>query len=212
MMKTQYSFYKLIGGAAAWLMVLLALGTLGAADKPSVLKVRELLQTLGGANWKPEQVEIKKISPGFGEGNAIVEAQIETAFRLEKPKKGDWRVAEIRLGDQQWESFELFQEAVCREKMRRTNITLQQLAATLAAYKNAHGQYVVADTIVALLDQLAPEYITLVERRDLWGEELQYRGTATTYRLSSRGPDRKPGTADDLIVESGVISTGLSNE
>lgn len=203
-----YQFYQLIGGAAC-LTALLIGGAWGAADKPSVLKVRELLQALGGANWKPEQIVIKKISPGAGAGGVIVEAQIETAFRLEKPKKGDWRVAEIRLGDQQWESFELFEEAVRREKLRRTNITLQQLADALNAYKSAHGQYVVADTGVALIDQLAPQYVNVAQRLDLWGEEWQYRGTATEYRLSSRGPDRLPGTADDLIVENGVTKAAL---
>lgn len=203
-MKTQYKFPKLLVSGAC-LVALLALGVWGAADKPSVAQVRALLQNLGGANWTPEQVAIKKITPGVGAGGVIVEAQLETTFRLEKPKKGDWRVAEIRLGDGQWESLELFAEAVRREKARRTNLTLQQLADALNAYKSARGQYVVADTGVALLDQLAPQYFDTAQPRDLWGEQWQYRGTATEYRLSSAGPDRKPGTPDDLIVENGVM-------
>lgn len=203
-MKTEHQFPKLMMSSAC-LVTLLALGAWGAADKPSVAQVRALLQSLGGADWKPEQVEIKKITPGVGNGGVIVEAQLETTFRLEKPKRGDWRVAEIRLGDSQWESLELVAEAVRREKARRTNLTLQQLADALNAYKNARGQYVIADSGVALLDELVPQYYGTAQRRDLWGAEWQYRGTATEYRLSSPGPDRKPGTPDDLIVESGVL-------
>ena len=203
-MKIKYEFPKLIVSGAC-LAALLALGVWGAADKPSVAQVRALLQTLGGAQWKPEQIEIKKITPGVGNGGVIVDAQLETTFRLEKPKRGDWRVAEIRLGDGQWESLELLTEAVRREKARRTNLTLQQMADALNAYKNARGQYVIADTAAALLDQLVPQYFDSAQRRDLWGAEWQYRGTATEYRLSSPGPDRKPGTPDDLIVESDIL-------
>lgn len=203
-MKIKHKFPKLIVSGAC-LAALLALGAWGAADNPSVAQVRALLQKLGGADWKPEQVEIKKITPGFGAGGVIVDAQLETTFRLEKPQRGDWRVAEMRLGDGQWESLELLSEAVRREKARRTNLTLQQLSAALNAYKNARGQYVVANTAAALLDQLVPQYFDTAQRRDLWGGEWQYRGTATEYRLSSPGPDRQPGTPDDLIVENGVL-------
>jgi hypothetical protein len=203
-MKTQHQFPKLIV-CGACLLLLLTLGAWGAADKPSVAQVRALLQSLGGAEWKPEQVEIKKITPGFNNGGVIVEAQLETAFRFEKPKRGDWRIAEIRLGDRQWESLELVAEAVRREKVRRTNLTLQEMANALEAYKNARGQYVIADTAVALLDQLVPQYYGTAQRRDLWEGEWQYRGTATEYRLSSPGPDRKPGTPDDLVVENGAL-------
>lgn len=202
-MKIKRKLPKLIVSGAC-LAALLALGAWGAADRPSVAQVRALLQNLGGGVWAPEQVEIKEITPGFGAGGVIVDAQIETTFRLEKPPRGDWRVAEIRLGDGQWESLELFAEAVRREKARRTNLTLQELAAALEAYKNARGQYIVADTAVALLDQLVPQYFAAAQPRDLWGQPWQYRGTATEYRLSSTGPDRKPSTPDDLIVEGGV--------
>src|SRR5262249_41229645 len=97
--------------AGVWLMV-------GAAEPLSVKQARELLQHLGGANLPKDQVQIKKIEVGAA-GGAIIEAQIETAFRVQKEKSG-WRIAEVRLGDRQWESFELIEEAVKREKARRT--------------------------------------------------------------------------------------------
>jgi hypothetical protein len=80
---------------------------LGAApDDINVRQARELIQNIAGANLSQDQVRIKNISGGVGGGGVIVEAQIETAFRLTKGKDG-WRIAEARLGSGQWESFEL---------------------------------------------------------------------------------------------------------
>lgn len=208
-MKFRGSFSKrlLIGVFAG---VVLAIAGLSAvvADTISVGQARNLLQHLGGANWSKNQVQIRDISAGFGAGGVVVEAQIETAFRLAK-EKGNWRVTEIRLGDRQWESFELIEEAVRREKIRRTSALLTQMADALSAYQKAHGQFIDADKVTPLLDQLAPQYLTTVQRFDLWGEELKYHGSAASYRLSSDGPDRQSGTKDDLVVENGALKASL---
>ena len=208
-MKFRGSFSKrlLIGVFAG---VVLAIAGLSAvvADTISVGQARHLLQHLGGANWSKNQVQIRDISAGVGAGGAVVEAQIETAFRLAK-EKGNWRVTEIRLGDRQWESFELIEEAVRREKIRRTSALLTQMADALSAYQKAHGQFIDADKVTPLLDQLAPQYLTTVQRFDLWGEELKYHGSAASYRLSSDGPDRQSGTKDDLVVENGALKASL---
>ncbi len=63
--------------------------------------------------------------------------------------------------------------------------------------------------LCGLLDQLAPQYLTTVQRFDLWGEELKYHGSAASYRLSSDGPDRQSGTKDDLVVENGALKASL---
>lgn len=208
-MKFRGSFSKrlLIGVFAG---VALAIAGLSAvvADTISVGQARNLLQHLGGANWSKNQVQIRDISAGVGAGGVVVEAQIETAFRLAK-EKGNWRVTEIRLGDRQWESFELIEEAVRREKIRRTSALLTQMADALSAYQKAHGQFIEADKVTPLLDQLAPQYLTTVQRFDLWGEELKYHGSGASYRLSSDGPDRKSGTKDDLVMENGALKASL---
>ena len=177
-----------------------------AADVLSVKQARELLQRLAGANLSKDQVQIKKVEAGIGNGGAIVEAQIETAFRVKKEKDG-WRVAEVRLGDRQWESFELIEEAIKREKARRTTALLQQLSDGLAAYQKERGQFAVADEIAALLDFLSPRYLSVAPRFDLWGKEFEYKGSTTGYRLSSAGPDGKKGTKDDLVVENGILKS-----
>ncbi len=174
-----------------------------AADTLSVRQARELLQHLAGANLSKDQVQIKKVETGFG-GNTIVEAQIETSFRVKKEKSG-WQIAEVRLGDRQWESFELIEEAVKREKARRTTALLQKLAEGLTAYQKEHGQFAVTDEIAELLDFLSPRYLPTAPRFDLWGKQFEYRGTSSSYSLSSAGPDGKKGTKDDLTIENGVL-------
>ena len=167
-------------------------------EKIGVRQVRDLLRHLGGAEFKDEQIEIRRI--GGGPGGVVVEARIETAYRLRKEKEG-WKVAEVRLGDRHWESMELIEEAVRREKTRRTLAIIDQLAAGLAGYRAAEGQYVAAEGIVGLLDALSPRYVSFPHRLDLWGTELRYEGTAVRYSLRSAGPDRKMGTEDDLVSE-----------
>ena len=178
-----------------------------AADEIGVRQARELIQNIAGANLTKDQVQIKNISGGVG--SVIVEAQIETAFRLTKGKDG-WRIAEARLGAGQWESFELIEEALRREKVRRTNDLLRQIADGLGAYKSDRGQFVESDRIGELLDFLFPRYVKSPQRVDLWGKELEYQGSATSYRLISYGPDRKSGTKDDLIIENGALKSGAN--
>jgi len=178
-----------------------------AAEDIGVREARELIQNIAGANLTKDQVQIKNISGGVG--GVIVEAQIETAFRITKSKDG-WRIAEARLGAGQWESFELIEEALRREKVRRTNDLLQQIADGLGAYKSDRGRFVESDRIAELLDFLSPRYVKSPQRLDLWGKELEYQGSATTYRLISYGPDRKSGTKDDLVIENGALKSGAN--
>ena len=170
-----------------------------AAGDLTAKQARELLRKLGGAELKADQVRIKTISSGVG-GNAVVEAQLETAVRF-KQEKGEWKVADIRLGDRHWESVELVIEALRREKTRRTEERLQQLTRAIEAYKAERGGYVVAETFEQFLEQISPRYLSMPVRFDWWEQPLLYRGTPTEYRLSSSGPDLKAGTSDDLLVE-----------
>lgn len=199
----------LLGGSVSLLAVAGVMWAASAAETISVRQARELLQHLGGANLQKDQVQIKKIESGMG-GGAIVEAQIETAFRVQKQKDG-WHIAEVRLGDRQWESFELIKEAIKREKVRRTTALLNKFADGLSAYQRERGQYVAAEKIGDLLDYLSPRYIAAPPPFDLWGKPLDYRGTAQSYRLTSGGPDGKVGTQDDLVLENGVLKSESGN-
>lgn len=169
-------------------------------------RAREMLRHLGGGDLPKNQVRIKQVSPGVTGNDAIVEAQIETTWRFTQSSEG-WKIAEVRLGDRQWESVELITEAVRREKIRRTSALMQQLAEGLETHRQAQGSYIIADSIVKLLDQLPPRFASL--RNDLWGTQFSYQGTAAGYRLISAGDDRKAGTPDDLVLENGKMQTPL---
>ena len=162
--------------------------------------VRRLLLRLGGADFETGQVEIRKISPGIG-GEAIVEARIETAYRFRK-QDDDWEVAEIRLGDRQWESLELVREVVRREKVRRTRLQLQELTTALSSYLTANGSYVEAQTVQGLLDGLTAAHLRVPQWFDQWGTPLLYQGGKQEFRLRSAGPDRQFETSDDLVADS----------
>ena len=203
-MRSQLKIFPVTMGCLSLAFVL----TLAAADALSARKAREILQNIAGANLKKDQVQIVRISSGATGNEAIVEAQIETAFRLAKTK-GEWRIAEIRLGDRQWESFELFEEALRREKIRRTAVLLKKMAEAIEAYRKEFGQIPATDKISELLDYLSPRYFSPPERFDYWGKQLEFRSDAGNYRLISSGPDLKFGSEDDLVVENGVLKAAL---
>jgi len=201
-MKTRF---KHLGAIGAGTVLAMASVWMFAApdDSLTAKKARELILQIAGANMRKDQVVIKEVVSGVS-GDMVVDAQIETSFRMTKDN-GDWRIAEIRLGDRQWESFDLIEEAIAREKIRRTTILLKQLANALTAYRRERGGFAETEDIAQLLDFLSPIYINRPPRFDLWGQEFRYRGTATSYRLISSGPDRKSGTKDDLVIENGVM-------
>ncbi|HJZ66542.1 MAG TPA: type II secretion system protein GspG [Blastocatellia bacterium] len=156
---------------------------------------------------KPDRIHIKHISHGLG-SEAIVEAQFDAAFRFTTDKDGKWQAVEVRTGDRQWESIELVQTAIRKEKTLRTTADLRAIATALEAYRRETGSYVRADTGAALIDQLTPRYMNTIIRLDAWSHELDYKGTAAGYRLVSLGPDGKSGTEDDIVFENGQLLKG----
>lgn len=156
-----------------------------------------------------EKVRVKKISTGIG-GQATVEATVETVFRLARDKQGNWKAVEVRTGDRRWESIELIETAVRKEKELRTRADLGALATALEAYRREHGAYVEARTCSALIDQLAPGYLRSIIRLDAWSHEFDYTGTMSSYRLASLGPDGKPNTGDEIVFENGRLVEGAA--
>jgi hypothetical protein len=158
---------------------------------------------------KPDAIHIKSISSGIG-GQAIVEATVDTAFRLQQDKEGNWKAAEVRTGDRRWESLELLDTAIRKEKILRTTADLRTLATALEAYRRQTGAYVAAESGVQLIDRLAPQFLLDIIRLDAWANEIEYLGTATHYRLASAGPDGKPNTGDEIVIENGQVVKGAS--
>jgi Type II secretion system (T2SS), protein G len=175
-----------------------------AGNTLNAARARDILRRLGGAELPKAQVRVINVQPGLTGREVVVEAQVETAYRFMNTATG-WKIAEVRLGDRQWESVELVTEAVRREKNRRTAALMQQIAQGLEAYRRDQSSYPNADNIIVLLDQLAPRYVSASLRFDLWGMPFSYRGTAAGYQLTSAGNDKQPGTNDDLMIENGTL-------
>jgi hypothetical protein len=157
---------------------------------------------------KSDAVHIKNISSTGGD--AIVEAQFDGAFRFTTDKQGNWQAVEVRTGDRKWESIELIQTAIQKEKALRTSADLRTMATALEAYRRDNGSYVQADTCSALIDNLSPKYLGSILRLDAWSHEFAYKGAAGGYRLASLGRDGKPGTDDDIVFENGRLVKGAS--
>jgi len=193
----------------ALVMIALALSFITVVAFARELGAREarekIAQTLGFD--KPDNVHIKNISRGMG-GDAIVEAQFEAAFRFTTDKEGKWQAIEVRAGDRRWESIELIHTALRKEKALRTGADLRTIATALEAYRRESGSYVQADSGSALIDHLAPRYLSSIIRLEAWSRELSYKGTGTGYRLISLGADGKPDTDDDIVFENGRLVKG----
>lgn len=186
------------------LLSLIAAGALAGQ-----LGAREARQKIAQALGldKSDDVHIKSISMGIG-GDAVVEATFDAAFHLSKDQNGNWVVKEVRTGDRRWESMELIETAVRKEKISRTVAHMRAIAQALEAFRRDRGAYVTADTGSVLQDALAPVYLKSILRLDAWHNEFDYKGGGVRYRLASNGPDGKPGTGDDIVVENGAVVSG----
>ena len=175
------------------------------------LGAREARQRIAAALGldKTDDVRIKNISAGMG-GEAIVEAQFDASFRFTQGKDGNWNAVEVRTGDRKWESIELIQTAVRKEKELRTTADMRTLVTALESFRRERGFYVAADTNSALIDNLSPRYLSAIIRLDAWSHEFEYKGTATSYRLASLGPDGKPRTGDEIVIENGQLVKGAT--
>ena len=197
----------------ALVIAVLAISLIWVAAFARDLGAREarkaIAQSLGFE--KPDGVRIKSIGTPAG-GDAVVEATIEAGFHLKKGKDGKWNAVEFRTGDRRWESIELIQTAVQKEKALRTTAELRTIATALEAFKREQGHYIAADNSVGLIDLLAPRYLPTVIRIDAWSQEFEYKGTTSSYRLASRGPDGKPGTGDEIVIENGQLVKGAGDE
>jgi len=163
-------------------------------------EARRMIARLGGIADLPEdKVRIKSIRSGMG-SDAVVEAEIELAFRFTQVDR-NWQIAEIRLGDNRWESLKPIIDSINREKAQRTIADLQTLKAGLEAYYKEHGSYVKASNIAELSSVLSPKYVNRVLRLDGWGREFIYKESAGTIKIESLGADGAPDSGDEIAIE-----------
>ena len=185
---------------ASAMLALFLIMAAGAANSLSPKEAREAIATIPGFEFNPKMVRIKDIEPGSG--GAIVEAQFDSTFRLDK-RDNRWEVVEVRLGDSRWEDMELIVTAVRNEKIKRSRDQLLSFGAAITSYQREYGYYPRARDIVELTDILVPKYMNSVIRSDLWLNNYQYSTNGNGYRLQSLGPDGKANTGDEITLENG---------
>jgi hypothetical protein len=72
-------------------------------------QARKLIANVAGAKLPGKAVRVRNISGSENEAEAT--AEIETAFRLIEDKNDQWRLLEVRMGQDQWEEIPLLATA-----------------------------------------------------------------------------------------------------
>lgn len=172
----------------------------GPGQSLSVNEAKQKISKLAGLGELSEkQVRIKSVDDGIGGKDAVVVAQVETAFKM--TRVGDqWQVSEVRVGPGQWESVKLVREAVEHEKERRTAEDLRSLKSAADAFRKEMGYQLKARNIAELDDLLSPRFLEKVIRFDAWGRELRLEESAEGLKVFSAGIDGRYGTKDDIWI------------
>lgn len=164
-----------------------------AQKKLSEKEARRLIAALPGVELKTSAVRIKNISPPGATATAEVTAGIKTAFRFRKNDRGGWVVAEVRVGDRQWEDVELLAAALRAQSRATVLADLETLAAELeaeqrrkAAEKGAsENERSVSEKPYGATDEKAGEgQGKSDEREETGGDELR-RGAVAAKNFSA---------------------------
>jgi hypothetical protein len=107
--------------------------TFAAVAEKAIKKddARKLIAAVSIFELNKEAVTIKEISPPAAVANVL--ASVKLGFRFVRDEAGSWRVADVRTGDRQWESFELLGRALGSENISHVRAELDALAAELDA-------------------------------------------------------------------------------
>ena len=177
------------------------------ASALDVKLARCLIAHLVGIELPSDAVRVKEVAPLDislnSRSSATVVAEILMEFRLARGADGKWRVAEIRTGGNLWRNVEEIVRDLNDEKKQRAHAELEIVGASLEVFRRERGFYVVAETEAALIDQLAPRYLSKVIRLDPWQHPYLYQGTRYNFTLRSAGADGKPNTEDDIVIRQG---------
>lgn len=71
---------------------------------------RKVIQTMFGSSLPSKAVQVEQVRPN-AEGAAEVSAEIQAVFRA-KQVDGDWRLVEVRTGQDSWERLDLIAQAM----------------------------------------------------------------------------------------------------
>lgn len=186
---------RLLWAAFSVLLLLLAAGCAKSAEK----QIQEQVSGFGGADLKNSQIEVTKIE---GEGDfATAEITVRTAVKLRK-EQGQWVIDEVRIGDRRWEKAERIRAALDLERRQAALGQLEQIRQAIEGYRRQFSHVPQSEGFTALIDELAPRFLSQVIRIDPWSNPFQYRALGSDqFDLRSAGPDRSFQTDDDVFLE-----------
>ena len=174
-----------------------------AASQITVKRARCLVAELLGVTLPSDQVRIKDLSsldlPLGSESSVLIESSIQVDFRLTRDTQG-WRVSQFKSGSRDWTNLDNFLPALNEAKRVNATTDLTSIANALIDFHRQRGSFVVSDKESVLIDHLSPHYLTRVIRVDPWHRPYQYDGAQDRFLLRSLGPDGKPNTPDDIVV------------
>jgi Type II secretion system (T2SS), protein G len=102
----------------AVMLLVIAVASFGSAyakGELSAQQARKLIATMPGVTLKTGAVHVGAVR-SIDAATAQASVEIATAFRLEKNDNNQWRVAEVRVGQDQWESLEFIYRFLKVEK------------------------------------------------------------------------------------------------
>jgi len=180
------------------LVTVLFLCSCGARhEKP----LAESLESLHIADLHPKDLTVTSFDQ-HGKDEAILVADVHTAFLMKKNSRGDWEVQSVRLGDRNWEDAKDFAAALQQVRLGRVKSDFEELANAIDKYRKQTRTLPAVQGIGPLVDLLYPAYMARAVRFDPWATEYDYRSNSgRSYTLTSAGPDRRFGTADDIRFE-----------
>lgn len=162
---------------------------------------RELITGISPQEIDADDIHVESVGQ-TGARNAVIEARVKTAFRVEKVQ-GRWVVREVKIGTHQWEKLDTLMQALDRVKADEARKTLDQLSAALAEYIRKNGRLPEFKNFVELSDTLYPLYIKEIIRNDAWDHPFSAEKLGgKKIRITSPGPDGQPGTRDDIVTVS----------
>ncbi len=178
-------------------LALLVAGCGGRAVTKST--AQKALISLPSGVLDKKDVKILSVSQ-IGARDAVVETDLRAAFKLEKIR-GEWAVREVRIGNDDWVQIDDLAEALIRIKSEQTRKFLEEIAASVARYREHNGRLPDFADYVGLSDALFPEFQSPAIRLDAWRQPFEaYRLDENTVRLISAGPDKRMGSADDIVL------------
>ncbi len=163
-------------------------------------QTEQQVRTLSGADWHKDQIKVSNIRQKVG-GHAIADVTVTVPVTL-KQEDGKWRLDEVRLDDEWWESVDRIVAAIQASRAESTRRQMDAIRQGLDRFYGANGHIPQATSFVELIDQLNPRFLDSVIRLDGWKSPFAYATLGPDrYVLTSPGPDRKLGTSDDIVAK-----------